>query len=281
MRPRAVAKFAPVDESVSKPPRILVATPVAGGMVTHDYLHGVSAFLTRCAELQWFASLVTQPDGLVTRSRNSFASIVMRHESYTHLLMLDADIVVSPEGLERLVRSGHDVVGSAVPLRNVNWERAKEAAETGLPVSVEQLRLVATEYAVWFEGDDMIATDGFAPVVAVGSAAMLISRKALVAVVDAGLVQYAEQGMAAADGREDGWTFFDPFVDENGVYLSEDYAFCHRWRATGGQVFVDTETPTRHVGPVVISGDIAGTLAASAFVNGLEEIHGQPVDDNA
>lgn len=266
---------------MKKPPRILVATPVAGGVVTHDYLHGVSAFLNRCADLQWFASLVTQPDGLVTRSRNSFASLVMRHESYTHLLMLDADIVVSPEGLERLVRSGHDVVGSAVPLRNVNWDRAKEASEGEHPVTVEQLRLVATEYAVWFEGDRMIATDGFAPVVAVGSAAMLISREALVAVVDAGLVQYAEQGMAAADGREDGWTFFDPFVDENGIYLSEDYAFCHRWRATGGHVYVDTETPTRHIGPVTISGDIAGSLAASAIVNGLAAEHGRPVGERA
>ena len=173
----------------------------------------------------------------------------MRHESYTHLLMLDADIVVATKGLERLVRSGHDVVGSAVPLRNVNWDRAREAAETERNVTVDQLRLVATDYAVWFEGDRMIATDGSVPVVAVGSAAMLVSRKALVAVVDAGLVQYAEQGLSAADGREDGWTFFDPFVYEDGIYLSEDYAFCHRWRATGGQVFVDTQTPTKHVGP--------------------------------
>lgn len=227
----------------------MLRPPLAGGVVAHDYLHGVSAFLNRCAELKWFASLVTQPDGLVTRSRNSFASLVMRHESYTHLLMLDADIVVATKGLERLVRSGHDVVGSAVPLRNVNWDRAREAAETERNVTVDQLRLVATDYAVWFEGDRMIATDGSVPVVAVGSAAMLVSRKALVAVVDAGLVQYAEQGLSAADGREDGWTFFDPFVYEDGIYLSEDYAFCHRWRATGGQVFVDTQTPTKHVGP--------------------------------
>ena len=264
---------------VDKPVKILVATPVAGGVVTHDYLHGVSAFLARCGQLGWHASLVTQPDGLVTRSRNSFASIVMRDESYTHLLMLDADVVVSPDGLERLVRAGHDVSGCSVPLRNVNWDRARTMSEGQSNVPVEQLRLVATEYAVWFEGDSVNAIDGFAPVIAVGSAIMLISRDALVRIAESGLVVHAAQGMAAADGHHDGWTFFDPFVDERGIYLSEDYALCHRWRSLGGTVWADMQTPTRHIGPVVIKGDIAGSLAAGAALTGRAAEHGVPVDE--
>lgn len=262
---------------VDAPPKLLVATPVAGGVVTHDYLHGISAFLNRCSQLGWVASLVTQPDGLVTRSRNSFASIVMREPTYTHLLMIDADIVVPPEGLERLVRSGHDVAGCSVPLRNVNWDRARKLSEGQAAVTVEQLRLVATEYAVWYEGDTLHAVNGFAPVTAVGSGVMLISRQALVKLAESDLVQYASQGMAAADGQESGWTFFDPFVDERGIYLSEDYALCHRWRALGGQVWADMQTPTKHVGPVPIQGDIAGSLTAGAALAGRLAEHGQPL----
>lgn len=266
---------------VDTPVKILIGTPVAGGVVTHDYMHGVSGFMNRCAQLGWHASLVTQPDGLVTRSRNSFASIVARDESYTHLLMLDADVVVPPEGLERLVRSGHDVAGCSVPLRNVNWDRAKQLSAGKQDVPVEHLRLVATDYAVWFEGDTLTAVDGFAPVIAIGSAAMLISRRALLRIIEAGLVQHAVDGMAAADGRHDGWTFFDPFVDENGIYLSEDYALCHRWRATGGKVMADMQTPTRHIGPVLIPGDIAGTMTAHAILTGRAAEHGVPVTDGS
>lgn len=258
------------------PVKILVATPVAGGVVTHDYLHGVAAFMARCTQLGWASAHVTQPDGLVTRSRNSFASVVVRDPSFTHLLMLDADVVVPADGLERIVRSGYDFVGCSVALRNVNWDRAKELSAGRAFVPVEHLRLVATEYAVWFDEDSDMNEEGFAPVRAIGSAVMLISRDALVQISQSDLVQHAVNGMAAADQRHDGWTFFDPIVDENGNYLSEDYALCHRWRALGGQVWADLQTPTRHVGPVIINGDIAGTLAALTALSGeqLDTDHG-------
>jgi hypothetical protein len=36
------------------------------------------------------------------------------------------------------------------------------------------------------------------------------------------------------------WRFFDCMVDpDSGRYLSEDYAFCRRWRDMGGKVFAD------------------------------------------
>ena len=246
------------------PIKILIGTPIAGGVVTHDYLHGVAAFQSHCAKLGWSTAHVTQPDGLVTRSRNSFASIVVRDPSITHLLMLDADVVVPAEGLERLVRSGHDLVGCSVALRNINWDRAKELSAGKPHFPVEHLRLLATEYAVWFEGDTAVPVDDFITVNAIGSAAMLISRDALVRISESDRVQYATGGMHAADQKDDGWTFFDPFVDERGNYLSEDYALCDRWRSLGGKVWADVRTPTRHIGPVPIYGDIAGTLAATA-----------------
>lgn len=249
---------------MDRPVRILVATPVAGGVVTHDYMHGTSAFLARCAALGWETAHVTQPDGLVTRSRNSFASIVVRDPNMTHLLMLDADVVVPPATLERLVRSGHDLVAACVPLRNINWDKARELSTGRAHVPVEHIRLAATEYAIWFHGHGGVPVNGFITVNAIGSAAMLISREALVRISESDLVQYAQRGIPAADGREDGWTFFDPYVDESGNYLSEDYALCRRWVALGGEVWADIESTSRHIGQVVVQGDIAGSLAANA-----------------
>jgi hypothetical protein len=44
---------------------------------------------------------------------------------------------------------------------------------------------------------------------------------------------------------------------ETGVYLSEDYAFCQRWRALGGEILLDLKSKLTHVGPDHFKGDAA------------------------
>jgi hypothetical protein len=41
---------------------------------------------------------------------------------------------------------------------------------------------------------------------------------------------------------------FDPIRYENG-YLSKDYAFCHRWRLCGGDVWAAADREVVHMGP--------------------------------
>jgi len=243
-------------------PHVLVATPVAGGVVAHDYLHSVLNLQKHFDALGWSMEVVTRPDGLVTRSRNSFASVVVRHEKYSHLLMLDADVTVAPEGIERIIRSGYDFVGCVVPFREINWVKVRAHLDLVPQASAQDLKTMSTQYALWHEPKQKMV-DGFIPVHAIGSAVMLVSRGALLAISESNLVDYATQGLSAADGNRDGWTFFDPFVDAEGVYLSEDYAFCDRWRSLGGTVWADLRTTTWHTGPVRIEGNIAASLRAA------------------
>ena len=45
------------------------------------------------------------------------------------------------------------------------------------------------------------------------------------------------------------YALFDCAIDENtGEYLSEDYAFCRRWRKIGGKIWLDTESRLVHIG---------------------------------
>lgn len=243
-------------------PYVLIGTPVAGAFVTHDYTQSVLRLVRHFTELGWASELITQPDGLVTRSRNAFASVVARNEKYTHLLMLDADVTVSPQGIERLIRSGHDVAGCVVPFRKVHWEKVSMLTSEVPDASEEELASFANAYAYWPERGAK-AVDGFIPTHAIGSAIMLISRAALLKIAASDLVVEARDGIPAADGIGSGWTFFDPYVDEDGVYLSEDYALCDRWRKLGGTVWADLETTTQHVGPVVVDGNIAASIRAA------------------
>src|SRR5436190_1267786 len=50
---------------------------------------------------------------------------------------------------------------------------------------------------------------------------------------------------------------FDSFTDPaTGHYLSDHQAFCHRWRALGGDVWLDPQPTLSHVGAVVYTGQL-------------------------
>ena len=48
---------------------------------------------------------------------------------------------------------------------------------------------------------------------------------------------------------------------DGGRYLSEDFAFCRRWRAAGGQVFIDTQSNLAHHGQRTYTGNFARYLS--------------------
>lgn len=233
-------------------------------MVTTDYMLGVMSLQRHLADLGWSLQIVTRSDGLVTRSRNNFASAVVRDEGYTHLLMIDADISAEPETIERLVAFGEDLVGACVPLRHILWDRVAEQASAVPESSGPELESASQTYAVTFEPDAADRErEGFAPAIAVGSGVMLVSRRALVEIARSGSAARFEQAAGSIDGDPSGWGFFDPIITPDGVYLSEDYALCHRWRQMGNTVWADIHARTRHVGPVPISGDMFASMQAA------------------
>jgi hypothetical protein len=57
------------------------------------------------------------------------------------------------------------------------------------------------------------------------------------------------------------WLFFDCMVDpDTGRYLSEDYAFCRRWRDIGGKVYADLDSRLGHLGQHLYGGNLAESL---------------------
>ena len=52
------------------------------------------------------------------------------------------------------------------------------------------------------------------------------------------------------------YALFDCLIDpDTGAYLSEDYAFCRRWRALGGEIWLDRRSQLTHVGTDAFHGD--------------------------
>jgi hypothetical protein len=250
---------------------LFVGVPCTQTGITETFLHSALALQKHCASLGWGLRIATRADGLVTRTRNIFGSLMVNRDDFTHLLMVDADIGFDPAVVERLVRAGHDVVGACVPLREVRWESVREAIKYGTDLTAEELQSLAHGHAVSFphkgSGEPSRPVFGFLPAHFIGSAMMLASRRVFLEMSRSHLVTTYEHGAPWADVGASGWTFFDPMVEpEKKLYLSEDYAFCHRWRAMGGTVWADLRSRVTHSGVVTVAGDVALTLRTAAMI---------------
>jgi hypothetical protein len=72
------------------------------------------------------------------------------------------------------------------------------------------------------------------------------------------------------------YNLFDCMIDpETGMYLSEDFTFCHRYRKLGGKVWLDTESRLHHVGSMDFHGRVALEVTKHEAMPGAEE--DQPV----
>ncbi|MEI6282778.1 MAG: hypothetical protein WCP82_08705, partial [Alphaproteobacteria bacterium] len=91
---------------------------------------------------------------------------------------------------------------------------------------------------------------------------MLIRRQALQRVADAHPELRAKHGDMNGAAVPKAPMVFETMIEaETGEYLSEDYAFCRRWRDMGGEIFADFETPLMHVGQAAYEGSLKNSFA--------------------
>lgn len=211
--------------------RPFVATPNHGGLMSSVYVQGLLGLVN----LAWSRGMSMQTrfldgDSLITRARNRLAAEFLADARWTHLFWIDADIGFTPEDALRLLLSGHEVVAGIYPMKT-------DDTPPRFPV---QLRPGARA--------DL---DGFAEVDAAPTGFMLIARDVLVRMAAAmPELRYTPDPVPGSkEGSLLHYRFFDVMAEPgNGRYLSEDFAFCHRWRALGGRVMADTTSNLTHHG---------------------------------
>jgi hypothetical protein len=216
------------------PKSIFLATPCYGGLAHAIYMRSLLALRPACAARR--VELHVELGGgeaLIGRARAAMMAKFLAGRA-THLLFVDADIGFAPEAVLRLLDAGRDVVGGLYP---------RKAQDPSVPLSCEfePLGDVAAETA-----------DAYVQVASVGTGFLLIARAAAQRLTDAHPELRAKLGDMHELGVPAAAMVFDSFTDPaSGRYLTDHQAFCHRWRALGGEVWLDLESGLRHVGAVV------------------------------
>ena len=140
------------------------------------------------------------------------------------------------------------------PLKVINWDAQSLArSKNGETLASAPLEYVGN----LCEGAELERRGRFATGLWCGGGFMLIKREAILRLIAA----YPESrykkvhafGNAAAEEK---YLLFDCMSEkETGVYISEDFGFCQKWRDIGGKVWLDTEGSLTHVGLYNFIGD--------------------------
>jgi hypothetical protein len=238
---------------------LVVATPCYGGQVTSAYTDSLLLLQKACRasgiDFDW---LLGSGDALITRARADLMTAFLEMPDATHLLFIDADIGFDAKQVFRLMNFGEDVTAGAYPLKAIDWERVRRALAEKRP----KPECAALHYVFGLDDPRRVVTrQGFAKARNVGNGFLMIRRPALLKLCESyPQLKYAKVH-ARNDVRQDSkyrFALFDTMIDhETGEYLSEDYAFCRRWRDVGGEIWVDLESKLTHVGPMRFVGDLS------------------------
>lgn len=244
-------------------PKLFVATPAFGGMVTSRFARSLLELRTLTTALGWEMMLwFGIGESLIQRARNEYVAAFLQTDC-THLLSIDADIGFDCRAVPAMVSSGHDMVCCTYPRKVVNWDGIRRAATLEEP----DLSEWGTCYA--FNFDKASATPdelgltwkperGCVPVQDAATGFLLTTRKAIVDMVHA----YPETLYLSNHDQSRGEVRFALFECEiepgTRLYLSEDFLFSRRWQRMGGKVwmYVGPHCDLVHVGSYDYRGSV-------------------------
>lgn len=253
---RGISPRAPAVDGGAEVSGLMVGLPAYGGVFYDAVLLGLLD-LQREMDRRGipFATVVIRNESLIQRARNRVVAEFLAMPSFSHLLFIDADVGFTSDAVLRLLAHEKPLIGGLYRRKMLDrvdfaWNRLPADQEKRNPVT------------------------GAISCAAVATGFMMIKREVFTRIIDASMLP-PEEGkpprsplryLPGDDGGEGGWrnhTFalFDCWIDETGNYLSEDYAFCRRWRDLGGDVWADPGLLLSHNGTATFEADPMEVLA--------------------
>jgi len=212
-----------------------IGIPCYGGMVSEPTMTSLLRFILMAQQvgLNWSLDTMVN-ESLVTRARNNLMAKMMTNEQATHFMFIDADIRFQPESILQMMACDKDVIGGLYPKK-------------ALPVN----------YVINLRRETKVQGDIFT-VDTMGTGFLLFKKEVYVKlcaahpetkyVDDVGLGKQYEPTM---------YSIFDCEIDEKGHYLSEDWLFCRRWSAIGGEIWAHGKVLLNHIGHYEFVGDLS------------------------
>lgn len=247
--------------------KIMIATPMYGGMARSEYISSIGELTMALVQAgHEVKQTFTVNESLITRARNGLAHQFLLTD-YDGLLFVDADHGFNAADVVKMIDSGKDLIGAAYPMKAINWDAVRYAALLGK----EDLDRYSGFFA--FNAlDDQGSFESDEPyeVKNVGTGMMFIARRVFDE-MRSHCQTYRGNTIGAIDQGNEIVEFFNTEIEpEHQTLLSEDYAFCARWRRLGNPVHVAPWVRITHLGHHAFTGSLIHLLSLNSELADIE-----------
>ncbi|MGE3290390.1 MAG: glycosyltransferase family 4 protein [Geminicoccaceae bacterium] len=232
--PRSV----PAPTTVRSKGHVAIATPVYGHLMHAACTRSLLHTSARLGAAGYGVSWLTNSLSSIRHARNQLAALFLEHDETTHIMWVDADLSFPGDAVLRLLAHDVDMIGGIYPFKKLPLEYGFSPASDDHG-NTRQLASGAVEAEV--------VPGGF----------VLVRREVFLAIIEA----FPERALARSaqqrhqSGLVPWWFDFYPEVIENGILVTEDFAFCRAWRSIGGTVWADLSIRLTHHGMHAFVGD--------------------------
>tara|TARA_B110000495_G_C22911278_1_gene532148 strand:+ start:181 stop:1023 length:843 start_codon:yes stop_codon:yes gene_type:complete len=265
--------------------KIMIATPMYGGMCGGQYTRAMIEFQKVCSEYEIQSEFFFLfNESLITRARNYCVDEFMRSD-YTHLMFVDADIGFNPHDVLALAAiadpdTDKDIVCGAYPKKVISWEKIKRAVDKGFAdENPQKLENYVGDYVFNpADGSSEIPLNEPVEVLEGGTGFMMIQRKAFEK-YEAAYPEFKylpdHVRSESFDGTREIMAYFDCVIEpESRRYLSEDYMFCQWSRNAGIKVWMCPWMRLNHTGSYQFGGSLVdlANIGVSATADPNEKL---------
>ena len=240
-----------IDLDMLRKHNIFFATPCYGGMITDQYF--LSMFRASQTLMQHginFRITTLRNESLISRARNILTAMFLDSEC-THLMFIDADIEFQPDDLIRALAYDKPIIAGAYPKKALDIEAIKRG-ESGVQYAINFKFMNAETKQIRIE-------NGAVEVLDASTGFFLIKRETIEKMIVAyPELHYRSDSNIDPKLNKHCYALFDTMLDPtDNRYLSEDYTFCRRHQALGGEIWLDPNTKLNHVGSYTFEGDVS------------------------
>jgi len=235
-------------------PHIFIATPTSRDTTMMPFTGSITRITNHLSKsgIGWSFPSVDGAD--LAAQRDALASAFLESPS-THCLMVDSDMDFEHDLIDDLLKLRAELVGAAYPKRSLDLDRLRAELKRGLDFD----RAVAAAYTFTIralpDGRVIDRGNGVYIVGGIGMGFTLIDRAAFDRLVP-----------TAATYRNSGgkitYSFFN--YTQTDRRLTEDFSFCERFIAAGGEVLAYSTTKVGHYGATIHRASFADHVAARA-----------------
>ena len=243
---------------------VMIGIPCYGGLVHCEFTQSLLKLCSMLNQANIKHEVVfLGSESLISRARNSLVAKFYCESENSHLLFLDADLIFNPECVLTMIKHEKELIGCPYPKKIINFHKL---AETDDPQN--NLHMITDiNYNLLQKGK---LTKTLIEARDAPTGCMLIRRSCITALILSYPERKYRNNISGMGGDSDNY-FYDFFATGvvDGIYLSEDYYFCHLVRQLDIPIYLEIGYTFGHIGKQAFYGNLMAQFEKYGFEDKL------------